>query len=218
MQLDLNIRCQSLSELAGVLAALGAGGTTTVSTNSGNGNGNAEEQLDETSEEAVRRAREGDAEQPAKPKRRGKAKADTTVPVPTQNPDGSPIEPVREPLPQPTPGGTEAPPAESIPPNQGGAAATADVFGIGGDAGASTAQPAATAEAASGEIDLPALKTAMADLLKVKSAAFAMKTLEDATGCKSLSSGSPSVLEKAKDDPGIMQRAHEALVAGAKAA
>jgi hypothetical protein len=92
------------------------------------------------------------------------------------------------------------------------------VFG-GGGGEATTGQPGATSgDAATGEVDLPMLKTAMAELLKHKPAAFAMKTLEDATGCKSLSSGSPSVIEKAKTDPSIMQVALDALVAGKDAA
>ena len=85
-----------------------------------------------------------------------------------------------------------------------------------------TATPAATspadqAAADAGEVTIQQLKDAMADLLKAKSAAFAMQTLEQATGCKSLTSGSPNVVEKAKDDPSIMRRTLDALVA-AKAA
>jgi hypothetical protein len=154
--------------------------------------------------------------------------------APTQNPDGSPITPTPEPTPQPTPGGTDAPPAESIPPNQ---AAAVDPFAspAGADATASqaaaspasaetvAATPAATspadqAAAAGGEVTVQQLKDAMADLLKAKSASFAMQTLEQATGCKSLTSGSPSVVEKAKDDPGILRRTLDALVAAKTAA
>lgn len=200
MQLDLNIKCNSPSELASVLALLGAGGV-------GSATAEPTDDGEDASEEAIAAARNSDAEAPAKPRRgRGKKAQQEQAPaVPTQDPvTGEPLPPVEEPIAQPTPGGTKAPPAESIPPNQ-----QADVFG-GGEA--STGQPAATA--ATGEVDLNALKSAMADLLRVKSAAFAMKTLEDATGCKSLSSGSPSVIEKAKDDPAIMQRALDALVAG----
>jgi hypothetical protein len=155
--------------------------------------------------------------------------------APTQNPDGTPIAPTPEPTPQPTPGGTDAPPAESIPPNQ---AAAVDPFAspaAGADATASqagaspasaetvAATPAATSpevQAAqnAGEVTVQQLKDAMADLLKAKSASFAMATLEQATGCKSLTSGSPSVVEKAKDDPGILRRTLDALVAAKTAA
>ncbi len=112
--------------------------------------------------------------------------------------------------------------------------APADIFPTGGEAatgteaassasGEQTATPAAgsaeqVAAVAEGEVSMQQLKDAMADLLKSKSAGFAMKTLEDATGCKSLSSGSPSVAEKAKTDPAIMQVALDALVAGKTAA
>lgn len=82
---------------------------------------------------------------------------------------------------------------------------------------ATTATPAATspadqAVAEAGEVTIQQLKDAMADLLKAKSASFAMQTLEQATGCKSLTSGSPNVVEKAKDDPSIMRRTLDALV------
>ena len=88
---------------------------------------------------------------------------------------------------------------------------------------ATTATPAATspadqAAADAGEVTIQQLKDAMADLLKAKSAAFAMQTLEQATGCKSLTSGSPNVVEKAKDDPSIMRRTLDALVAAKSAA
>jgi len=154
--------------------------------------------------------------------------------APTQNPDGTPIAPVHTPEPQPTPGGTDAPPAESIPPNQAAAvdpfaapaadtAASAGAASAGAPAETVAATPAATspadtAAAAGGEVTVQNLKDAMADLLKAKSASFAMKTLEDATGCKSLTSGSPSVVEKAKDDPGILRRTLDALVAAKTAA
>lgn len=91
-----------------------------------------------------------------------------------------------------------------------------------------TATPAATspadqaaadqAAAEAGEVTIQQLKDAMADLLKAKSASFAMQTLEQATGCKSLTSGSPNVVEKAKDDPSIMRRTLDALVAAKNAA
>ena len=86
-----------------------------------------------------------------------------------------------------------------------------------------TATPAATspadqAVAEAGEVTIQQLKDAMADLLKAKSASFAMQTLEQATGCKSLTSGSPNVVEKAKDDPSIMRRTLDALVAAKSAA
>ena len=86
-----------------------------------------------------------------------------------------------------------------------------------------TATPAATSpaeQAASeaGEVTIQHLKDAMADLLKAKSASFAMQTLEAATGCKSLTSGSPSVAEKAQEDPTIFRRTLDALVAAKTAA
>lgn len=78
--------------------------------------------------------------------------------------------------------------------------------------------PADQAAADAGEVTIQQLKDAMADLLKAKSASFAMQTLEAATGCKSLTSGSPNVVEKAKDDPTIMRRTLDALVAAKSAA
>lgn len=78
--------------------------------------------------------------------------------------------------------------------------------------------PADQAVAEAGEVTIQQLKDAMADLLKAKSASFAMQTLEQATGCKSLTSGSPNVVEKAKDDPTIMRRTLDALVAAKNAA
>lgn len=78
--------------------------------------------------------------------------------------------------------------------------------------------PADTAAAEAGEVTIQNLKDAMADLLKAKSASFAMQTLEAATGCKSLTSGSPSVVEKAKDDPTIFRKTLDALVAAKTAA
>jgi len=161
--------------------------------------------------------------------------------APTQQPDGTPIAPTPDPAPQPTPGGTSAPPAESIPPKQEAAvdpfaapAASAGDQAASGSATAATstaapatetasATPAATspvdqAAAAGGEVTVQHLKDAMADLLKAKSASFAMATLEQATGCKSLTTGSPSVVEKAKDDPAIMRRTLDALVAAKTAA
>lgn len=77
--------------------------------------------------------------------------------------------------------------------------------------------PADQAAAEAGEPTIQQLKDAMADLLKAKSASFAMQTLEQASGCKSLTSGSPNVVEKAKDDPTLMRTVLNALVA-AKAA
>lgn len=68
------------------------------------------------------------------------------------------------------------------------------------------------------EITEQDLKDALSALLKAKSATQAMKVLEEASGgCKSLTSGSPNVLEKAKDDPAIMGRVHAALLAAAQA-
>ena len=78
--------------------------------------------------------------------------------------------------------------------------------------------PANAAAAEAGEVTIQQLKDAMADLLKAKSASFAMQTLEAATGCKSLTSGSPSVVEKAKDDPTIFRKTLDALVAAKTAA
>lgn len=78
--------------------------------------------------------------------------------------------------------------------------------------------PADTAAAEAGEVTVQQLKDAMADLLKAKSASFALQTLEAATGCKSLTSGSPSVVEKAKDDPTIFRKTLDALVAAKTAA
>lgn len=153
---------------------------------------------------------------PAPAKRGRKTKADQTPPQPTQQPDGTPIPPVSEPVPQPTPGGTDAPPAESIPPNQ---EAAVDPFATEqASPTPSASSPEVEAAQNAGEVTVQMLKDAMAGLLKAKSAAFAMQTLEGATGCKSLTSGSPSVIEKAKDDPDIMKRAHDALIAGATAA
>lgn len=180
------------------------------------------------------RAAAAEAEKPApaaKPARKGAKAAE-----PTQNPDGSPITPVSDPVPQPTPGGTDAPPAESIPPKQetvvdpfAAPAADTSTAAAGTTASAQSAaetvaatpaatSPADTAAAAGGEVTVQQLKDAMADLLKAKSASFAMATLEAATGCKSLTSGSPSVVEKAKDDPAIMRRTLDALVAAKTAA
>lgn len=85
-------------------------------------------------------------------------------------------------------------------------------------AAAATEASPATAAADAGEVTIQQLKDAMADLLKAKSASFAMQTLEQATGCKSLTSGSPNVVEKAKDDPSIMRRTLDALVAAKSAA
>lgn len=167
----------------------------------------------------------GDSPAPAKPAKRGRGKK-TEAAAPTQNPDGTPIAPVHTPEPQPTPGGTDAPPAESIPPNQpdpgipAGQAAQ-DPFAQNTETVAATpaaTSPADQAAAAEGEVTVQNLKDKMAELLKAKSAAFAMETLFNATGCKSLTSGSPNVVEKAKEDPTIMRRALDALHAGITAA
>lgn len=162
--------------------------------------------------------------------KRGRGKA-VEAAAPTQNPDGTPIEPVHTPDPQPTPGGTDAPPAESIPPNQAAdpfaaPVTTSPANGEASPAGSTSASetisetPAAsspTADAA-GEVTVQQLKDAMAGLLKAKSASFAMQTLFDATGCKSLTTGSPSVVEMAKTDPAIMKKTFDALVAAKTAA
>ncbi len=164
--------------------------------------------------------------EPAKPApaKRGRGKK-TEAAAPTQNPDGTPIAPVHTPDPQPTPGGTDAPPAESIPPNQPDPGIPAgqgavDPFAQKTETVAATpaaTSPADTAAAEAGEVTVQNLKDKMAELLKAKSAAFAMETLFNATGCKSLTSGSPNVVEKAKEDPAIMRRALDALHAGISA-
>lgn len=99
-------------------------------------------------------------------------------------------------------------------------AATVDPFATAETVAATPAatSPADTAAAEAGEVTIQQLKDAMADLLKAKSASFAMQTLEAATGCKSLTSGSPSVVEKAKDDPTIFRKTLDALVAAKTAA
>lgn len=101
-------------------------------------------------------------------------------------------------------------------------AATVDPFATPGTetvaATPSASSPADAAAAEAGEVTIQQLKDAMADLLKAKSASFAMQTLEQATGCKSLTSGSPSVVEKAKDDPTIFRKTLDALVAAKTAA
>lgn len=187
---DLNIRCSNIDEFSEIAGRL-CGATLAPY------EPEAEHQSDTEEEQA-----------PAKPRRVRKGKAGAE---PTQEPSGDPIPPTTEPKPQPTPGGTEAPPSKSIPPNQ------PDVFEQS-SATPSAGSPEADAAAAAGQPTMQQLKDAMAELLKVKSAAFAMKTLEDATGCKSLSSGSPSVAEKAKTEPAIMKTALDALVAGKTAA
>ncbi len=175
-------------------------------------------------------AQEAAAAVAEKPATRGRGKKNEAA-APTQAPDGTPIEPVHTPEPQPTPGGTDAPPAESIPPKQEVAADPFAQNGGSADAAASpstststreaevvaaapaASSPADTAAAAAGEVTMQQLKDAMSDLLKAKSAGVAMKTLEESSGCKSLTSGSPSVAEKAKDDPAIMRKVLDALVA-----
>lgn len=157
--------------------------------------------------------------------------------APTQQPDGTPITPTPAPVEQPTPGGTDAPPAESIPPNQQAAVdpfapATGDTAATGQADAATTqatsvsATPAATAgdtattasaSDAGGEVTIQNLKDAMAALLKAKSASTAMQVLEQASGCKSLTTGSPSVVEKAKDDPALLRKVLDALNAAAAA-
>lgn len=100
-------------------------------------------------------------------------------------------------------------------------AATVDPFATPGwwlPHPAEATSPADQAAADAGEVTIQQLKDAMADLLKAKSASFAMQTLEQATGCKSLTSGSPSVVEKAKDDPTIFRKTLDALVAAKTAA
>lgn len=198
---ELNIRCGNIDEFSEIAARLCGASLADYEPGAGDDQGGEAGQQSDT----------GAGEAPAKPKRTRKAKAGAE---PTQNPDGSPIKPTTEPLPQPTPGGTEAPPAESIPPKQEPAK---DVFETA-SATPAAGSPEADAAAAAGDVTMQQLKDAMAELLKVKSAAFTMKTLEDATGCKSLSSGSPSVAEKAKTEPAIMRTALDALVAGKTAA
>lgn len=112
--------------------------------------------------------------------------------------------------------------AEASPPATETAAAAVDPFATSGTetvaATPSASSPADTAAAEAGEVTIQQLKDAMADLLKAKSASFAMQTLEAATGCKSLTSGSPSVVEKAKEDPTIFRKTLDALVAAKTAA
>lgn len=193
---DLNIHCSDIDEFSSIARLLCGVASAPAGLTADMG----QPQSDTEEEEA-----------PEKPKRTRKAKAGAE---PTQNPDGTPIPPTTEPVPQPTPGGTEAPPAESIPPKQEPAK---DVFETA-SATPAAGSPEADAAVAAGEVTMQQLKDTMAELLKFKSAAFAMKTLEDATGCKSLSSGSPNVAEKAKTDPAIMRTALDALVAGKTAA
>lgn len=133
----------------------------------------------------------------------------TKAAAPTQEPDGTPIPPVHTPEPQPTPGGTDAPPAESIPPKQ-------EVEEVAATPAATS--PAAEAAAAAGDVTVQQLKDAMADLLKATSASRAMQVLQDVAGCKSLTTGSPSVVELAKDDSTIMGKVLEALQAATTAA
>lgn len=140
----------------------------------------------------------------AKPAARGRGKK-VEAAAPTQNPDGSP-------------GGTDAPPAESIPPKQ---EAEVDAFAQPA-AAEETAAPAASSPADqaaedAGDVTIQQLKDAMSDLLKAKSASVAMQVLGDVSGCKSLTSGSPNVAEKSKEDPTLMRKVLDALVA-AKAA
>lgn len=119
-----------------------------------------------------------------------------------------------------------SPPATAVDPFASPAAGEGATSSPAAESSASaetTATPAATspadqAAADAGEVTIQQLKDAMADLLKAKSASFAMQTLEQATGCKSLTSGSPNVVEKAKDDPSIMRRTLDALVAAKSAA
>lgn len=198
-QFDLNIRCSNIDEFSDIARRLCGAAPAAVAAPAP-----AAEPSSDTEEE----------ETPEKPKRARKAKAGAE---PTQTPSGEPIPPTDKPVEQPTPGGTEAPPAESIPPNQEPAK---DIFS-GPEVTSATpsaGSPEAAAAEAAGQPTMQQLKDAMAELLKVKSAAFAMKTLEDATGCKSLSSGSPSVAEKAKTEPAMMKTALDALVAGKTAA
>lgn len=118
---------------------------------------------------------------------------------------------------------TEASPATAAAVDPFAASGAAEATSAVPSTAETTATPAATspadqAAADAGEVTIQQLKDAMADLLKAKSASFAMQTLEQATGCKSLTSGSPNVVEKAKDDPSIMRRTLDALVAAKSAA
>lgn len=118
---------------------------------------------------------------------------------------------------------TEASPATAAAVDPFAASGAAEATSAAPSTAETTATPAATspadqAVAEAGEVTIQQLKDAMADLLKAKSASFAMQTLEAATGCKSLTSGSPNVVEKAKDDPAIMRRTLDALVAAKSAA
>lgn len=141
-------------------------------------------------------AQEADAAEPAKGKGRTTKKADA---APAAEASGSAAE--------------ASPPAAEAAVDPFATPATETVA-----ATPAATSPADTAAAEAGEVTIQQLKDAMADLLKAKSASFAMQTLEAATGCKSLTSGSPSVVEKAKDDPTIFRKTLDALVAAKTAA
>lgn len=125
---------------------------------------------------------------------------------------------------EPTGDGATAAPAaaatEASPATAAAETAAVDPFATAETVAAtpSASSPADAAAAEAGEVTIQQLKDAMADLLKAKSASFAMQTLEAATGCKSLTSGSPSVVEKAKEDPTIFRKTLDALVAAKTAA
>jgi hypothetical protein len=82
----------------------------------------------------------------------------------------------------------------------------------------SASSPVTAAAEEAGEVTIQQLKDAMAELLKSKSASVAMQVLDAATGCKSLTSGSPSVVERAKEDPTIFRKTLDALIAAKSAA
>ena len=73
----------------------------------------------------------------------------------------------------------------------------------------------AAVEPVAGEVTMEEIKAAMSEFLKANSALATQQALEAATGCKSLTTGSPNVAEKAQIDPAVMQRALDAFVVAA---
>ena len=73
----------------------------------------------------------------------------------------------------------------------------------------------AAVEPVAGTVTMEAIKTAMSKFLETNSALATQQALEAATGCKSLTTGSPNVAEKAQIDPAVMQRALDAFVVAA---
>lgn len=62
------------------------------------------------------------------------------------------------------------------------------------------------------------LKVALAELMKVVSATDAQRFLDENFGCRSISGGSPSIVEKAASDPSIMRQALDAMTDAVRAA